>query len=195
MTRDEKPTPGRGRAQAVALRVGDPSLAESLSALLAGLPGIDLVEDEDAEIVLADAVPVGPAESGLIVLADGAAALRAIRAGADAVLARDASRDEIRLAIEAVARGFALVPLAALAALFRREDGLAGGMILPALTAREAEVLALMAEGASNKAIARRLAISAHTAKFHVASILDKLDAAGRTEAVAQAARLGLLML
>lgn len=182
----------------MALRVGDPSLAASLSALLAGLPGVELVEDEDAEFVLADAVPGEPAESGLIVLADGAAALRAIRAGADAVLARDASRDELRLAIEAAARGFALVPPAALAALVRREDGEggpAGGAILPALTAREAEVLALMAEGASNKAIARRLAISAHTAKFHVASILDKLDATGRTDAVAQAARLGLLML
>jgi DNA-binding NarL/FixJ family response regulator len=43
------------------------------------------------------------------------------------------------------------------------------------LTARELEVLALLAEGASNKLIARRLGISAHTAKFHVASLMDKL--------------------
>jgi hypothetical protein len=50
-------------------------------------------------------------------------------------------------------------------------------------------------EGASNKEIARRLAISVHTAKFHVASILEKLDATGRTDAVAHAVRLGLLML
>lgn len=61
------------------------------------------------------------------------------------------------------------------------------------ITAREAEVLALLAEGASNKAIARRLGISVHTAKFHVASLLDKLDATGRTDAVAHAARIGLL--
>ncbi len=56
-------------------------------------------------------------------------------------------------------------------------------------------MLALLAVGASNKAIARRLDISVHTAKFHVASILDKLDATGRTDAVAQGVRLGLLML
>jgi len=56
-------------------------------------------------------------------------------------------------------------------------------------------VLKLLAEGASNKVIARQLAVSVHTAKFHVASILAKLDATGRTDAVAHAVRLGLLML
>ncbi len=63
------------------------------------------------------------------------------------------------------------------------------------LTARELEVLALLAEGASNKAIGQRLGISANTAKFHVASLLDKLDAVSRTDAVAHAARLGVLHL
>ena len=62
-----------------------------------------------------------------------------------------------------------------------------------ALTPRELDVLALLAEGASNKAIARTLAISVHTVKFHIASLFDKLDAEGRTEAVAQAARLGAI--
>ena len=62
-----------------------------------------------------------------------------------------------------------------------------------ALTPRELDVLALIAEGASNKAIARRLGISIHTVKFHIASLLDKLDAEGRTEAVAQAARIGAI--
>jgi DNA-binding CsgD family transcriptional regulator len=61
------------------------------------------------------------------------------------------------------------------------------------LTPREREVLALLAEGASNKTIARRLGISVHTAKFHVASLLDKLDASGRTDAVVHAARLGVI--
>ena len=61
------------------------------------------------------------------------------------------------------------------------------------LTPRELDVLALIAEGASNKAIARRLGISVHTVKFHIASLFDKLDAEGRTEAVAQAARLGAI--
>jgi DNA-binding CsgD family transcriptional regulator len=64
-----------------------------------------------------------------------------------------------------------------------------------ALTPREIEVLNLMAEGASNKSIARRLEISVHTVKFHVGSLLDKLDAAGRTDAVAHAARLGVIQL
>jgi DNA-binding CsgD family transcriptional regulator len=63
------------------------------------------------------------------------------------------------------------------------------------LTPREIEVLTLLAEGASNKTIARHLGISVHTAKFHVGSLLDKLDATGRTDAVAHAARLGVLHL
>jgi DNA-binding CsgD family transcriptional regulator len=63
------------------------------------------------------------------------------------------------------------------------------------LTPRELDVLALMAEGASNKAIAKQLGISVHTAKFHVGSILDKLDATGRTDAVAHAARRGVIHL
>ncbi len=56
------------------------------------------------------------------------------------------------------------------------------------LTPREAEVLALLAEGASNKVIA-------HTAKFHVGAVIDKLDAIGRTDAVAQAVRLHIINL
>lgn len=64
-----------------------------------------------------------------------------------------------------------------------------------ALTPREHEVLSLLAEGASNKTIARRLGISVHTAKFHVGQLLDKLDASGRTDAVAHAARRGVIHL
>jgi DNA-binding CsgD family transcriptional regulator len=63
------------------------------------------------------------------------------------------------------------------------------------LTPRERDVLVLMAEGASNKTIARQLGISVHTAKFHVGSLLDKLDATGRTDAVAHAARRGVINL
>lgn len=69
-----------------------------------------------------------------------------------------------------------------------RESGLA-------LTVRETEVLVLLAEGASNKEIARRLGISMHTAKFHVGSVMDKLDAVSRTDAVAHAARLKVIRL
>jgi DNA-binding CsgD family transcriptional regulator len=63
------------------------------------------------------------------------------------------------------------------------------------LTPRELQVLALLAEGASNKVVARRLGISVHTAKFHVGSLIDKLDAVSRTDAVAHAARLGVILL
>jgi DNA-binding NarL/FixJ family response regulator len=62
------------------------------------------------------------------------------------------------------------------------------------LTPREREVLALLAAGASNKAIARALGLSVHTAKFHVASLIEKLGAGGRLEAVAIAIRTGLVM-
>jgi DNA-binding CsgD family transcriptional regulator len=55
--------------------------------------------------------------------------------------------------------------------------------------------LTLLAEGKSNKEIARSLGISVHTAKFHVGALMDKLDAVGRTDAVAQAARLGVIQL
>ncbi|TIS71572.1 MAG: response regulator transcription factor [Mesorhizobium sp.] len=64
----------------------------------------------------------------------------------------------------------------------------------PALSPRESEVLVLLAEGAPNKVIARRLNISVHTAKFHVAAILIKLGAANRTDAIAIAMRRGLVL-
>jgi DNA-binding CsgD family transcriptional regulator len=64
-----------------------------------------------------------------------------------------------------------------------------------ALTPRELEVLTLLAEGKSNKEIARRLGISVHTAKFHVSALIDKLDAVGRTDVVAHAARRGVIQL
>ena len=66
--------------------------------------------------------------------------------------------------------------------------------IRPVLSAREREVLSLLAEGAPNKVIARRLDISVHTAKFHVAAILAKLGAANRTDAIGIAMRQGLVL-
>ena len=63
------------------------------------------------------------------------------------------------------------------------------------LTPREHDVIALLAEGLSNKAIGQRLGISPDTAKFHVGRLIDKLDATGRTDAVAHAARRGIIHL
>ena len=65
----------------------------------------------------------------------------------------------------------------------------------PVLTTRERQVAALLVEGASNKVIARRLEISVHTAKFHVAAVLEKLGARNRSDAVAIALRDGLVAL
>jgi DNA-binding CsgD family transcriptional regulator len=84
---------------------------------------------------------------------------------------------------------------AAAVALVSREAHAVLGSEDIELTPRERDVLLLMAEGVSNKAIARRLGISVHTAKFHVGSLLDKLDATGRTDAVAHAARRGVINL
>ncbi|TIM33860.1 MAG: helix-turn-helix transcriptional regulator [Mesorhizobium sp.] len=74
------------------------------------------------------------------------------------------------------------------------EEPVDDGTARPALSPREREVLALLAEGAPNKVIARRLNISVHTAKFHVAAILIKLGAANRTDAIAIAMRQGLVL-
>ena len=70
-----------------------------------------------------------------------------------------------------------------------------GAALVEELSPREAEVLSLMAEGLSNKAIAERLEISEHTVKFHVHTVLGKLGTQSRTEAVVRAARLGVLSL
>src|SRR5262252_1392684 len=113
---------------------------------------------------------------------------------------RSASRNEIIAAIKAAIAGLVVVPANILVTLLPEaplaDDLLkADGSGHARLTRRELEVLAAMADGASNKAIARRLGISFHTVKFHVAAILAKLDADSRTEAVAKAAQLGLVML
>ena len=75
------------------------------------------------------------------------------------------------------------------------EAGGADETIAEPLTPRETEVLALVAEGLSNKAIADQLGISDQTVKFHVGSIAGKLGAANRTEAVRRAVRRGLIVL
>ena len=131
----------------------------------------------------------------------GEESLDALYAGASAILPRSADSTEIATAIDLARRGLALLPRHVLKRLLDatsptseeslRDDGASGFSLTP----REHEVLAAMADGASNKVIARRLGISIHTAKFHVAAILAKLDADSRTEAVARAAHLGLVML
>jgi DNA-binding NarL/FixJ family response regulator len=132
--------------------------------------------------------------------ADEEASLEALYAGARAILPRKAKPDDIVTAIKAVTNGLAVLPGDLFLTLLSKAS-LVGELLddndvdRARLTARELEVLAAMADGVSNKAIARRLGISFHTAKFHVAAILAKLNADSRTEAVAKAAQLGLVML
>jgi|SRR5689334_3750847 len=132
-----------------------------------------------------------------VAILDGASdgGLAELRAGARALLSPAASDGEIAITLAAAARGLCVLPTAALSSALADEPARATSAEEGPLTARELEVLAAMADGASNKAIARRLGISFHTAKFHVAGILAKLDADSRTEAVTKAAQLGLVML
>jgi DNA-binding NarL/FixJ family response regulator len=127
--------------------------------------------------------------------------LDALYAGASAILPPWAESNEIATAIDVARRGLAILPRDVLEQLLDASSPTTDGSLRDddanrvSLTPREHEVLAAMADGASNKLIARRLGISLHTAKFHVAAILAKLDADSRTEAVARAAHLGLVML
>ncbi len=77
----------------------------------------------------------------------------------------------------------------------RRGDGAGEEIPVESLSAREKEVLQLMAEGLANKQIALRLAISEHTVKFHLSSLYAKLNVSGRTEAVKRGLGLGLISL
>jgi DNA-binding NarL/FixJ family response regulator len=117
------------------------------------------------------------------------------------VLARDASVEEVVAAITAVGAGLLTLSRRQAAALWLRQEPViptgtqAAESSAEPLTPREHEVLQLLAEGLPNKLIAQRLRVSDHTVKFHVSSIMLKLNAASRTEAVTAAARRGLLIL
>jgi DNA-binding NarL/FixJ family response regulator len=181
-------------------------IADSPAALLA------LAERHDLDVVLSGEVPAAelladwqarhrrPAWIVFLAKADERKSLEALGAGASAVLSRSADPTEIVAVIRALASGFIVLQRPLFVALLdqsaaaaepsnRDADG------TPRLTAREIEVLAALADGASNKEIARRLDISFHTVKFHVAAILDKLEAESRTEAVVKASQLGIVML
>ncbi|NJN17855.1 MAG: response regulator transcription factor [Oscillochloris sp.] len=113
----------------------------------------------------------------------------ALRAGARGYLLKGAPRAEIFAAIRTVAAGGSLIqPLVAA----RLADHLARPAP-PSLTAREIEVLQLVAQGLSNKMIARQLGISERTVKFHIGGILTRLAVGNRTEATTRAAQLGLI--
>ncbi len=195
----------------VLVGAADPLSRGGIAALLGGRPEVAVAAQSAPELVAAveagaaDAaawdVAGAPldrlreaAEAGLAILALARSeeeARDALAAGARGAVRRDAPAERIASALAALPRG--LVAL---------DATLAAGLLRPApaapsegLTPRELEVLALLAEGLGNKAIAQRLGISEHTAKFHVNAILGKLGVASRAEAIVRAARLGMVVL
>src|SRR5262245_51514269 len=194
---------------------GDPLSRASLRAMLAPEPDFLLLSDDDAENVIAGESHGG---SALVVIQEGTglademlaehrvlalvsgdeAAREVLAAGAGGLLDRSGLEGPaLAAAIRAVAEGLLVIDPAYGAIVDTRgpvAPSTASDLIDP-LTPREMEVLNLLAEGLSNRAIGARLGMSEHTAKFHVNAILGKLDASTRTEAVVRATRLGLLAL
>jgi len=111
-----------------------------------------------------------------------------IRSGARGVLPIDATPEQIGLALRAVAADLVIMPPEA---VHRTQPPAVG----TALTARETEVVRMIAVGLANKEIAYRLGISEHTVKFHVSALLGKLGAASRAEAIAIGVRRGIVLL
>lgn len=118
----------------------------------------------------------------------------ALRAGVRAVLPSDISAKQLAACLEAVAAGL-LVLLPADVESMMPAGERAMAPLAEALTRRENEVLQMLASGLANKEIAAKFEISEHTVKFHVASILGKLGAGSRTEAVTVGIRRGLVLL
>ncbi len=155
--------------------LGDPSVHEAVDWAATGGPAVLLVRDTAPEAVA-----------------------EALRAGVKAVLPSGLAGPEIVAAIEAAAAGLVVLDGTDIDAMLRAPSAVSrGGSEAPveALTPREIEVLRLLAAGLGNKEIASRLAISEHTVKFHVASIMGKLGAASRTEAVTHGIRHGVIMI
>jgi two-component system, NarL family, nitrate/nitrite response regulator NarL len=149
-------------------------------------PDAILCDGEAGDLRLLDA-------AGVVLLDDPSLAMQTLAAGARGILMRDASPQRIRAALIAASEGVIVI-----------DDALAGAVLqqsrpmhdlVEPLTARELEVMQLLASGQTNKEIANRLGVTEHTVKFHVNGILGKLGVATRTEAVVHAARLGIVML
>lgn len=192
----------------------DPLARGGLRGLLSGWADLNVVADRseagelepelDAAVVDLGAGPLPAAllEADLpvvVLVSDAARAVEAAEAGARAVLLRDGDGARIRAAVLAVCAGLTVVDEPFREALLRVDAGegpeIRSDRAGEELTPREREVLGLLAQGLSNRALGRRLGISENTARFHVNSILAKLGARSRTDAVVRAARLGLVLI
>ncbi len=165
----------------------DDDLAAALAVFRPDVLLWDLGWDPDSDPVrLADATSGGPPVVALLPDADPAPGVWA--AGARGLLLRSAPARDLLAAMAAVVQGLVVLDPALAAESLARPAPPADD-----LTPRETDVLRLLAEGLSNRAIAYRLDISEHTVKFHLNAILGKLHAQSRTEAVVNAIRLGLI--
>ncbi len=158
-------------------------------------------EDDDfvpTLLALGEGAALPPAA---VVLTDSPAALWAAvaaRSAVRAVLPREASAEAITAAVGGAAAGLIVLPASVVETLASPQPAPvleASATGVSPLTPREIEILGMLAEGLGNKVVARRLGISDHTVKFHVGSIMSKLGASSRTEAVTLGVRRGLIML
>jgi two-component system nitrate/nitrite response regulator NarL len=219
--RDLRLVPGDGEdATSVFVIAPYPSLRAGLRALIEQTPGLavlaDAPDDEIDSPVTPDVlvIDVDPDQSSLIdrlttrypdaallLLLDSPAGYRQLPPAerSTGVLLKDAGAAELGAAIYAALQGLVILDPAIaheLTSQLTPDHPRAGDIdAVDPLTEREHQVLELLALGLPNKTIAMELGISEHTAKFHVGAIMSKLGAASRTEAVAIAARRGLLVL
>jgi two-component system, NarL family, nitrate/nitrite response regulator NarL len=183
----------------VRLHVSDPARRQELTALLEATGHVPV--DDTPDVVLCDAAPdvAVPAEAEApVILLTGRLPPGDPPAG---ILPREVSARQLNLAVRAVAAGLLVrgpgLPASAsfgAAPGFGTHPGFSGAEEAPPpLTPRETEILTLVGEGMSNKAVARRLGISVHTVKFHLEALFAKLEATSRAEAVAKGLRGGFL--
>ncbi len=181
--------------------VGSGGLADA--ATLAGqlLPDTALVDVGAGEPEDLDAIArLNAAQPGLPIVAlggQGSAVAHAIGFGASALLPASVDPPTLRAALLAAVQGLVSVPRLEFQALLPAEPDEVerdGAAPVESLTSRELEVLQLMARGLTNRQIGQRLKISEHTVKFHAASVLGKLSARSRAEAVARAIGLGWIL-
>ena len=160
------------RVLRVAILTADPVRQAGLASIVSAAGHAVSEDANDADVVLTDG---GAPESG-----PPAVILGGVDGSQPGVLPADATSEQIDAAIRAVAAGLVVRAAGTLRPTF-------GAIPEPEpslLTPREVEVLAAIGNGFSNKAIARQLGISQHTVKFHVESLMRKLGAASRAEAV-----------
>jgi DNA-binding CsgD family transcriptional regulator len=170
------------------------SEAESaeLAELMAEDDRIEVVS-ADPDVVLVAGVPAGSFDAPTVLLTRDVPAVESYGNSVRAHLPPDATASEVLAAVAAVGQGLVVLTQTQAERLLPARPRQDLPRLIEALTPREIEVLRLMSDGLVNKEIAGRLGISEHTAKFHVASILGKLQASSRTDAVARGIRRGLI--